>query len=461
MFRQILITSVLLFLFGCNTESNIGTVISQNQWEESIDVSQLIEIQDGNVYMLADTARISSVISCNGSKRKLQSVTVKQLPVWDSWEAIPKLTPAESNDAPVFIPVAKGNYWLLARYIGDNDNGYHAWHSTDMQSWKHYGPVSSYDNRWVTSAEYMDGNFYIYFDKPNDEDPHLIIDDDLTDGIPGREIGRVFNDPSHGSDMAIFRDDDNTFHLIYEDWSPIDARNHSWDSPLAGHSDSPDGINGFEPHEYPPPIDKRSKPTGKIITWEPHPSQVIEGYNTAPHTYEQHEGPQDAFGDYSMIRVGDQYYIFCDYDPHDESKSMRVGRWRSGNIGTAFAWDGEIGEGFHPDPTVGFAEGRFYLIVQRSQYDYISDGPWVDGVEARVGVDTDNDGSFDQWTEFVKIKEQYNQKEGFVKVIEALPAQIETSELESGYAFKVEIRLQRVNGVAPIIESIEANFEVE
>ena len=111
---------------------------------------------------------------------------------------------------------------------------------------------------------------------------------------------------------------------------------------------------------------------------------------------------------------------------------MLVGRWRSDDVTKQFVWDGEIGEGFHPDPTVGFAEWKFYLIAQRNKYDFISDGPWVDGVEIRAGVDMDNDGNIDDWTEFTKVKEAYSQKPGFVRVVETLPGE---QYVGSGYDF--------------------------
>jgi hypothetical protein len=34
-------------------------------------------------------------------------------------------------------------------------------------------------------------------------------------------------------------------------------------------------------------------------------------------------------------------------------------------------------------------------------------GPWVEKVEARVGVDTDNDEKIDQWTDWQEVKETY------------------------------------------------------
>ena len=44
---------------------------------------------------------------------------------------------------------------------------------------------------------------------------------------------------------------------------------------------------------------------------------------------------------------------------------MRVGIWYSDGITQQFIWDGKIGADFHPDPTIGFAEGKFYLLVKK------------------------------------------------------------------------------------------------
>ncbi len=459
MLKNALIITTILFITGCSTSPETWTIDSQNEWQLVIDKTNEIEIKDGLIHFKSDSVSFSATLQEFGEKKKLHSITIKQHPQWNTWKAIPKITPDEIRDAPVFIPVADNDYWLLGRYQHDFENGYHAWHSTDMKEWIHHGPVSTGENRWVTSAEYVDGKFYIYYDKPNDEDPHLIIDEDLTDGKQGKEMGMVLNDPSHGSDMAVFRDDDGTFHIIYEDWSPVNARKHSWDSPLAGHADSPDGINGFLPHEHPAPIDQRTKSTGKTAPYKPAPSHLTYGPDQTPYTYEVHEDEQDAFGDYTMIKVGSQYYLFCDYDSKDPEKSMRIGRWRSDDIKKEFVWDGEVGEDFHPDPTVGFAEGKFYLIVQRNESDFISDGPWVDGVEMRAGVDTNDDGEIDQWTAFQKIKESYAQKEGFVRVINTTAAQLDVSELDEGYAFKLEFRMHKKDDVLPVLDAIEVCLE--
>ena len=86
------------------------------------------------------------------------------------------------SNALIFLPVKKGEYYMLGRHAdyqlkrGKNNNGgsqavaprtdfdrealggYHAWHSTDMKTWTHCGPVSTKsDGAWMTTAEYADG----------------------------------------------------------------------------------------------------------------------------------------------------------------------------------------------------------------------------------------------------------------------------------------------------------------
>ncbi len=454
------VISVFLLVLGCDTSDDSMKKGLDNQQSSKSGTFKFSVPGSGLVPSENDPAIVTTSSIGFKHKYRLEKIHIKQDPQWNTWKSIPRITPDTATEAPVFIPISKGNYWMLARYSLDHSTGYHSWHSVDMENWKHYGPVSSLANRWVTSAEYLDGKFYIYFDKPNDEDPHLIIDEDLTDGKQGMVMGRVLNDPTHGSDSAVFRDDDGTFHLIYEDWTPINPQQNSWDSPLAGHADSPDGINGFEPHELPYPIDERTNPTGVIRPYRPDPNQLVHGPDQTPYVYEVHVPDQNAYGDYTLIKIGQQYYLFCDYDSHEQGKSLRVGRWRSDDINKEFVWDGEIGEGFHPDPSVGFAEDKFYLIVQRTNQTFISNGPWVDGIEMRAGVDTDDDGVFDQWTEFVRVKERYAQKSGFVRVVEKTPAILQNIDLPEGYRFQIEIR--RTNdrdGFFPNIESLTAQFD--
>ncbi|MEN8127894.1 MAG: hypothetical protein ABFR90_08850 [Planctomycetota bacterium] len=426
------------------------TVDSEQEWKAATAKSQNLELVGGTAAPTHRTASFTSNIKTFEAPRKAVSLALKQSSAWDNWEKIPSVKPEGVNNAPIFLPVADKDYYFFA--CRGKSGSYHGWHSTDMKDWKHLGVIAK--SRWATTAEYKDGNVYLYYDRPNDGKPHLVIDSDMHDGKPGKHLGLAFDDPSGGSDCGAFRDDDGTFHLIYEDWSPINARKHSWDSPLAGHADSPDGIKGFEHHEHPAPVDERSKPTG-VRKQYAHPNFKCE--------YEVHEPEQDAYGDWTAIKVGSRYYLFGDYHPKESGKSMRVAVFASDDINSRFARVGEVGENIHPDPTVGFAEGRFFLIVQnkKEKYDFASPGPWVDGVQARVGVDTDGNGTIDKWTEWQTVKETYTKKPGFARIVDVAPANLDLSDLPAGKGFQFEVRTSLPAGtdIKPVLDQIELTFQ--
>ncbi len=456
---------------------------TQKEWKAATHSVHKHAIENGFVEPQAEKGKFESIVKSFPEKRKLAAIVFEQSPVWDNWKQIDDITPPGLGNAYVFLPVKPGDYYVFATNKGPaipypkglsrkerqafkkeyqkkhptvpNKKGYHAWHSTDLEEWKHLGQVCP--SNWMTTAEYADGKFYLYYDEPNDEDPHLIVDNDLKDGVLGKIHGKVFDDPSHGSDCGVFRDEDGTFHIIYEDWSPINARQNAWDSPLAGRVSSPDGITGFKYGEHPPPVDHRTKPTGKKGTYT-HPSMKVSN-NGKPLEYEIHEPKQNAYGDWTVIKVGKHYHLFCDFDPADHGKSMRMGRFHSDDLDKEFTWSGEIGAGFHPDPSIGFAEGKFYAIMQK-QTDFVSPGPWVDGVEARAGVDTDGDGTVDQWTKWQAVKESYSQKPGFARIVDVESAKLDASALPAGNGFQFQFRTRRLeNGVQPIIDRVELAFE--
>ena len=163
-------------------------------------------------------------------KRSAKSITLSQSTEWLNWESVPNIGPANLGDAPVALQLGDGNYWMFGKYSkkkkgskegGDFQDaaatlegfdidlrttpfknqfnapgglkkpkgGYHAWQSKDMKNWVHHGAISDRKSRWMTTAEYVNGQFYFYYDFPNDQDPHLYIDEDLTDGVPGKNMG--------------------------------------------------------------------------------------------------------------------------------------------------------------------------------------------------------------------------------------------------------------------------------
>ena len=225
-------------------------------------------------------------------QKKLSKIEVSQTAEWMNWDPAGEVGPPNIHGAPVFLCIGPNDYWMFGTYKAPEEKagftstevrlkgydvplittseaslfiapggmksskfGVHAWQSRDMKNWVHHGAVTDRAHRCTTSAEYL----YLYYDFPNDQDPHLYIDDNLTDGKPAVNHGIAFADPSDGSDCAIIRDLDGSFHLIYEDWSPINAQKHSWDSPLAGHAISADGKGEFK--IVSPSVDHRTKPT--------------------------------------------------------------------------------------------------------------------------------------------------------------------------------------------------------
>ncbi len=493
------------------------TIDTAEEWTQNITSSEGATVADGMVSPKAKKATIVTKVFSTNTKRSAASLTIDQSPIWQNWQPIQNLGPSNLGDAPVMLTLGPNNYWMFGRYLRKGSGkgkgkgkgkrakdkqpaeqstpekkfvrqdatlegfdvplkttplanqfdapgglkpskgGYHAWQSRDMKTWVHHGPITEQFSRWVTSAEYVDGKALIYYDFPNDQDPHVYVDEDLFDGEPGKNMGMAVKDPSHGSDAGFIRDLDGNMHAILEDWSPISANKRSWDSPLAAHAVSPDGISGFEFRK--PSVDQRTQPTGKIATYK-HPHWVKEdpkNYSTSDAEYEVHEPEQEAYGDWAAIAIGGQYYLFGDYDPVG-GHAMSVGWFTSSSIDEQFKWCDNIGNG-HPDPDVAFAEGKFYLATQQKT-DYISDGPWVETVEARVGVDTDNDNKVDQWTDWTQVKESYDYIKGFSRQVAKKPAQLDLSKLPAGFGFQVELRLtdSTENKSKPMIDSLSVSF---
>ena len=441
--------TAILVTEGASTPGTTNTswvIDNQSSWQAAQRVGDNVSVSDGFVQTNGN-GTFRSITRTFDAPQTAESIVFEQGDDWDNWNGVSNVGPSAAGDALVLLPVGDGSAYLLG--LG-NTGGYHAWYSTDMVNWTERGPVTPPgDGRWVTSAEFLNGQAYIYADAPNDQTPHLFIDSNLDDGIPGASRGDVFEKGACGSDASIFRDDaDGLFHLIYEDWSPINARQNSWDSPLAGHTTSADGINGFTYAEHAAPVDVRTTPTGRTLTYS-HPQ-------IGTCSYQEHAPGQDAFGDWTTIKVGEQYHLFGDFDSHDGG--IQVGRFTSDSIYEEFEFNGQLGNG-HPDPTVGFANGQFYLITQQNT-DYVSPGPWVDGVEARVGVDVDGNGSIDEWTSWQSIEEDYNLKRGFSRVVETTPAEVNLSGLPAGLGFQFQFRLDNstVSAASPIIDRVEMEF---
>lgn len=518
-----LFTSIFAWMifYGCvsvSVEDDSWVIASQEDWQSNGSETLNLEISQGKLIPFSVETFFQSRIKRFKKKCSATSITLSQSPEWLNWRPVSNIGPSNLGDAPVALQMGDGNYWMFGRYnesesqkdgsfqradttlegfdmplnttpfknqydapggLKSGKGGYHAWQSIDMVNWVHHGSVSESFAKWVTTAEYVDSTLYLYYDFPNDQDPHLYIDDDLTDGVPGKNVGMAFKDPSHGSDCAVIRDLNGDFHLIVEDWSPINASTHAWDSPLAVHAVSPDGFNDFKILD--PPVDERTHPTGRFAEYvHPHwhaedpdnypgrkvtedvpQHRVKVGQTRAFGEYEIHEPEQNAYGDWAAVSIGGQYYLFCDFDPAGSHgrQSMSVAWFTSDNINEPFTFCSNIGQG-HPDPDIMFAEGRFYLITQMNT-DYVSTGPWVETVEVRMGVDTTNDGAIDHWSDWRRVNEEYDYIEGYAKQIERIPAKLDLSDLPEGFAFQFEVKLLDTteNESKPILDKVVVHFE--
>ena len=137
---------------------------------------------------------------------------------------------------------------------------------------------------------------------------------------------------------------------------------------------------------------------------------------------------------------------------------MSTAWFTSTSLNNQFQFCDNIGSG-HPDPEICFAEGKFYLVTQQNT-DYSSNGPWVESVEIRVGVDTDNDSKIDQWTDWQQVSEKYDHTPGFVKHIKKTPAALDLSKLKPGFGFQYEVKLTDTteNKSKPILDKISLLF---
>ena len=430
------------------------SISSQSEWTQAYSIGNY-NLVNGEANPTAVSATFESRVQLFAQKQSFSSITFKQTATWgtNKWNANDGSVvepsdiylPGVNPNAPVLISPREGEYYYLNGRSGPGD--FEVYTSSDMRNWtQHTGILNE---QWLTSAEYKDGTYYVYYDQENDQDPHLLTFTDLTDISTRVDHGRVFDDPNPGSDMAIFRDLDGTFHIVHEDWSRIPARNYSWDGQIAGHTTSPDGENNFNDTTGPYGIqanlfDESGSPTGAPDGTYQHPQQGTLTYT--PYT------KKHVWGDYELIRVGDMYYLFADDDP--ENGNIGVGYWYSDDVNGTFTYGGQINNDGHPDPAVIFAEGQFVMFTQ--QDDLISDGPWVDAVMAQAGVDTDGDGVVDVWTDWQDISETYGRIEGFAKVFSLDPAMMDLSELPDGYGIQFRYSTSDIGAVmdSVVIESV-------
>ena len=473
---------------------NIDTV---DEWGIAID-------RDNSNYLVSDGFAISSAnnsvfqsrVQSFETKQTFQDMLIQQSKEWNAikWTDTNDDISPGANNAMVFVTPGEDDYIVIDRINGQ----YFIYHSTDLVDWERKGVIGA-GYRWVTTAEYHDGRLFIYHDDENDHDPSLVTVDYVagsgeffdangvltgpSDTIAVTDYGVVLDKPeitvdgtvyqlAGGSDNAIFRDPaDGQFHMIYENWSHQNAQRFSWDSNIASQSISADGINGFIFDEATRPFDVRGNLITQDQATDPHSFTQIGGtvtpltvngidYFVGFHPNRLHlfqlTDQLHGWGDHSMVKVGETYYLFVDDDSPTEG--IGLGYWYGTSLSEPLTYGGRLLDNVHPDPDIGFAEGTFQLLVQGRDNDLRSFGPWTPGIEAQAGVDTDGDGTADVWTEWQTVAEQYSRVSGFAKAVDLEEARMDLSSLPDGYgiAFRLRSELSGVSFDAINITSVAA-----
>ena len=95
-------------------DDDAWVIDSADQWKAAAQRSNNLKFDGGTASPSADTATFVSVVKKFDKKRKASSIVFKPSPLWHNWEAIPSVGPKGTRNAPVFLPVGKGNYWYFA-----------------------------------------------------------------------------------------------------------------------------------------------------------------------------------------------------------------------------------------------------------------------------------------------------------------------------------------------------------
>ena len=94
---------------------NIG---SATEWKAAIESSEGITIEKGVASPTAKAGSLRTKMKTFKVKRSAKSLTIQQSTLWQNWEAKPRIGPKNLRDAPVFLTMGPGDYWMFGKYGG-------------------------------------------------------------------------------------------------------------------------------------------------------------------------------------------------------------------------------------------------------------------------------------------------------------------------------------------------------
>ena len=89
------------------------TIASEADWKKAISASEGIVIRSGVAEPTGKTGSLRTRIHKFDQKRSASSLVIRQSTIWQNWNPIENLGPANLRDAPVLLTVGPGNYLSL------------------------------------------------------------------------------------------------------------------------------------------------------------------------------------------------------------------------------------------------------------------------------------------------------------------------------------------------------------
>ena len=116
--KLVSLSLVAALFVGVELRAADWTIDSADDWTKNIKSAGGAIVADGSVSPEAKTATIVTKVHASDIKRSAKSLVVTQSAIWQNWNPIENLGPANLGDAPVLLTVGPDNYWMFGRYGG-------------------------------------------------------------------------------------------------------------------------------------------------------------------------------------------------------------------------------------------------------------------------------------------------------------------------------------------------------
>ena len=109
------------------------TIGSADEWKGAIESSEGVTIEKGVASPTAKAGSLRTKMKRLKKKRSAKSLTIEQSALWQNWEAKPRVGPKNLRDAPVFLTMGPGDYWMFGKYGGMPKKGKQPFEAKDAK----------------------------------------------------------------------------------------------------------------------------------------------------------------------------------------------------------------------------------------------------------------------------------------------------------------------------------------